>query len=406
MNDSLGAVTSQQSLRTLDSVESAVAAARSITPQLRARCEQIESDRMVSGEVIALLAERGLFGLVGARSFGGSEVGIEALVRVTIEIASACGSAGWVYGVLAGHSWMLNLFPEQAQRELARVPGSLTATVFRLSGKVVPERDGFRLTNGVGRFCSGIDHADWVLVGGSVQREGGPAEQRFLLVPRNEIEIVDDWFTVGMRGTGSRSIRIANSFIPGHRSVALKDMVSGTTPGAAFHGKPIYQMSFAEVTPYSIVGAPLGMARAAVSCFAEGLKKGLDAGGGPASQEALFLRLGRAAAEIDAAIAIVLADTVRVDRLKSPQDLDDVARRELPRNWSWAVQTCRAAVNDLYEASGGSVIYDNAPMQRVWRDINSAAQHMGFSADKPMIDYSKVRMGLKPDAYVIPKTQS
>ncbi len=108
--------------------------------------------------------DAGLFGVVTPRMFGGSELGFATLVDVTAEIASACGSTGWVYGVLAGHSWMLNLFPLQAQREVMSADRVLTATVFRLGGTVTEVEGGYRLVNGDGRFCSGIDHVQWVIV--------------------------------------------------------------------------------------------------------------------------------------------------------------------------------------------------------------------------------------------------
>jgi alkylation response protein AidB-like acyl-CoA dehydrogenase len=383
-------------------IDAALAAARSLTHAIRARREQVEKDRVISRDTIGSIRNQGLFGLVGAREFGGSEIGIEALVRVTIELASACGSTGWVYGVLAGHSWMLNLFPVEAQREVASVPGSLTATLFRLGGNLVPEGNGYRLSGGTGRFCSGVDHADWVIVGSAVQREGAVPEQLFLLVPRAEIEIVDDWHTVGMRGTGSRSIRIASAFVPAHRTVSIADMVAGKTPGGLFHQKPFYRMSFTDVTPYSIVGAPLGMAREAVACFAEDLKKSM-ASAAPGSADVACLRLARAATMIDAATTVVLADAAKIDRLADPKAFDELAKRELPRNFSWAVQTCRDAVDELYKLSGGSAIYNQSAMQRIWRDINSAAQHFGFGEDRPMIDYARARLGLKQEAYVIPR---
>jgi len=386
----------------LADAEAAVAAARRLFPVIATRCNDVETERVIGKDTIRRISDAGLFGLVGAKEFNGSEIGIEALVRVTIEIASACGSTGWVYGVLAGHSWMLNLFPEQAQRDVAAVPGALTATLFRLGGSVVPEAGGFRLTGGFGRFCSGVDHADWIIVGSAVQKQAGPPEQRFLLISRSDIEIVDDWHTLGMRGTGSRSIRVANAFVPFHRSVAIPDMVAGQSPGALFHGKPFYRMSFADVTPYSIVGAPLGMARAAVECFADELKKSLQGASSRPYVDAAFLRLANASAIVSAAIAVVLADAAKIDRLSDPQHFDEVARRELPRNWTWAIQASRRAVNELYEAAGGSAIYNQSPIQRIWRDINSAAQHFGFTEDRAFIDYARARMGLQPEAYVIP----
>jgi 3-hydroxy-9,10-secoandrosta-1,3,5(10)-triene-9,17-dione monooxygenase len=37
-------------------------------------------------------------------------------------------------------------------------------------------------------------------------------------VPTADLEVVDDWFTNGMRGTGSRSVRARDVFVPAHRT--------------------------------------------------------------------------------------------------------------------------------------------------------------------------------------------
>jgi 3-hydroxy-9,10-secoandrosta-1,3,5(10)-triene-9,17-dione monooxygenase len=386
--------------------EGAERLARNLAPLVSEHSAAAEANRVVSPEVVDALRASGLFSVVGAKSFGGAEAGIEALVRATIEVASACGSAGWVYGVLAGHSWMLNLFPPEAQGEVASDPGALTATVFRLGGTAKKVAGGYRIEGGFGRFCSGVDHAAWVLVGMTVAGEAEEKpEQRFLLVPRSDITIIDDWETLGMRGTGSRSIEIAEAFVPEYRSVALIDMIKGTTPGADYHGASFYRMGFGDVTPFSIVGAPLGMARAALATFAADLKKGHEENGDRPYQDGIFLRLAKASANVDAAINLVLSDARKVDKLADPDKFDEISRRELPRNWAWAVQTCRDAVNEIYEAAGGSVIYNKSPLQRIWRDINSSAQHFGFTEDRAMIDYARARLGLQPEQFVLQKAK-
>ncbi|NIJ08758.1 3-hydroxy-9,10-secoandrosta-1,3,5(10)-triene-9,17-dione monooxygenase [Sphingomonas vulcanisoli] len=384
-----------------NSPDEAVARAAYLHAGIAKRTVENETQRLVSPDSISELMSAGLFGVMGARRYGGSDLGLEALVRTTIEIATACGSTGWVYGVLAGHSWMLNLFPAEAQEEVASDPQALTATVFRLGGDIVPVDGGYRLTGGTGKFCSGIDHSKWIIAGNAVQREGEPPEPRFFLIPREDVEIVDDWFTVGMRATGSRSVRVDDAFIPEYRTVRVADMLAGTSPGAKHHGAPFLRMNFYEITPYSIVGAPLGMARAAVSLFTADYRKAIQAGA--SDTEANLLRLTKAATAIEAGIALVLSDVRRIDYLGAPERFSLADRKEWVRNWCWAVQTARNAVNSIYEIAGGSTIYNSSSIQRIWRDINSAAQHFALTEDKAMLDYGRALMGLDTATFNIKK---
>jgi 3-hydroxy-9,10-secoandrosta-1,3,5(10)-triene-9,17-dione monooxygenase len=378
----------------------ALAAATALWPRLHARARQTDADRLVPRESIEEIAAAGLFGLVTPRSLGGSELGFATLVEVTAQIATACGSTGWVYGVLAGHSWLLNLFPMQAQREIFAEPHALTATVFRLGGKVERVSGGFRLTGAEGRFCSGIDHARWVIVGCPVSSAEGAPDPYFFVVPRAEFEVVDDWFTAGMRGTGSRSIRARECFIPEHRAVRMLDMLNGASPGALAHASPIYRMPFHHVSPFSLVGVPLGIARAAVRTFAEALGSNIrKAEADPGSALAVTLaRLATAAAQIDAAYALAVDDAKWLDSASGPEAFDDLKRVRFPRNWAYAAQTARSAVNRVFEAAGGGGIYDTSELQRMWRDVNSAAQHFAFTWDTAMNNYGRVQVGLAPAA--------
>lgn len=379
----------------------ALARARGLTARIAERVRMVDEDRRVPEETIAEIKATGLFNIITPKSLGGSELGFADLVQVTAEIAAACGSSGWTYGVLAGHSWLLNLFPEAVQQEVFADPDALIATVFRLAGQVEAVNGGYRMTGGEGRFCSGIDYANWVIVGNGVSRSDGSFEPRFFVVPKSDIEVVDDWFTVGMRGTGSRTIRIADTFIPSHRSVSLAEMLGGNSPGAKAHTGAIYRMPFADLAPFSIIGAPIGMARGAVRSFADQLGQKLstlsDAEAG--EQSATLARIAEASADIDAALALVLRDAEMIDRAGEPSDISSLQRAGIPRNWAWAAQTARYAATRIFEASGGTGIYDGSAIQRVWRDVNSAAQHFAFTRDSAMTAYGRAMCNLNPSKF-------
>jgi 3-hydroxy-9,10-secoandrosta-1,3,5(10)-triene-9,17-dione monooxygenase len=380
----------------------AVERARALLPKIRARARRVDSDRIVPQETIRELTEAGLFGVVMPKVLGGADLGFATLVDVTVEIASACGSSGWVYGVLAGHSWMINLFPIEAQREIYAGAGALIATVFRLSGDVRPVPGGYRLTGGEGRFCSGIDHADWVIVGNQVLRDGAEPEPRFFVVPKSDItEIVDDWYVAGMRGTGSKTIKIADAFIPELHSVSVAEMNSGKSPGALFHAKPVYQMSWRGIAPFSLVGVPMGLGRAAVASFSESLRNTMAKFNAEqvAEQSATFARLAVAAADIDAVHASVIESARRLDEARDAADITAEQLSRAPRDWAYAAQRSRNAVSSLFEAAGGSATYDASELQRLWRDANASAQHIAFTWDNAMTAYGRALVGVAPPKF-------
>jgi len=385
----------------------ALARIRELLPEIEDGDERFEQERRLPDSLIEKVRAAGLFGIIMPRNVGGSELGFADLVRVTAEIGTVSPSTAWIFGVLAGHSWLINLFPEEAQREVMSDPTTLIGTVFRLGGTVVEEGDGYRLTGGSGRFCSGIDYATWVIIGNAVRKADGTTEPRFFVVPKSQIEVIDDWNVLGMRATGSRSIKIEDAFIPAHRSCSLADMLSGTTPGATLHDRAVYRLPFSSVAPFSIVGAPLGAAQGMVRRFAGQLggilakAEALDI----AEQSATLARIAEVSAEVDAATALVLRDAEAIDQARDPSEITPLVSARISRDWAWAVQKARHAANRIFEASGGSSIYDGNKMQQLFRDLNSASQHFAFTWDRAMTGYGRAASGLDAAAFSLPKRQ-
>src|SRR5262249_58748973 len=93
---------------------------------------------------------------------------------------------------------------------------------------------GWRLS-GSFPFSSGSSHGQWAIVGAFLDQPGNPTAIAYLLVPFIEIEIIDDWHVLGLAGTGSRTLKLRDVFVPEHRCVMLSDLFAGTAPGATVH---------------------------------------------------------------------------------------------------------------------------------------------------------------------------
>jgi 3-hydroxy-9,10-secoandrosta-1,3,5(10)-triene-9,17-dione monooxygenase len=389
--------------KNIASRDEAVALAQALVPQLRTRARQADNDRKVPAENIAALKASGLIRLTAPKAFGGSQLGLGALFEAVAEVGSGCGSTGWVYGVFAGHNWMLSLFPVEAQREIFGDPDALVASVVRLGGN--PARrgaGGFEFEGAFGKFCSGVDHANWIMAGASVvDQETGSRDQRYFLIPKSEFEVVDDWFTVGLRGTGSKSLKLARAFVPEHRACSFADMVKGNAPGSAFHDSPVYRMPIPQILRFHLSGTPIGIARGALNAFSEiaGKKLADLSEGEAAEQGALFARLSNAAADIDSAVALLLRDAAEIDRTENGSLTPRFDRARYMRDIAYAVNKCRHAINSLYEAGGGSAIYDSVDLQRIWRDMNSAAAHNAFMRDKVDTAFGRAALGMPPSKF-------
>jgi 3-hydroxy-9,10-secoandrosta-1,3,5(10)-triene-9,17-dione monooxygenase len=380
----------------------AVARARELTPLLRAGADAADANRDVAAETIAAVSASGLFRVMAPRAFGGSQLGLATLIEVAAELASGCGSTGWLYAVLGGHNWLASLFPLETQREIFSDPDALVASVVRLGGaRPRPVEGGYRVRDAVGKYCSGGTHADWIVLGAGVERDDGVVEPTYLLVPKSDVEIVDDWFTVGLRGTGSRTLRIADAFVPARRAIAIADLSRGASPGARLHDVPAYRAPFPQILAISLAGVPIGIARAGLAAYRDAFRARVA--GWPAAQVAeqggFFMRVAEAGADIDAAFALVMKDCLEIDAAVDGNRTAPIDRARYMRDISHAAWRCRLAVNSLFEASGGSAVYDTHGLQRIWRDINAAAAHNSFVRERAGGMYGRAALGVEPSAF-------
>src|ERR1051326_4965643 len=91
------------------SYEEAIERARALRPRLKERVAETEGLRRLPSQNVADLLENGLYGLMTPKRFGGSELGSQAMIDVTIELGSACPSTGWVHMLWTAHMWLLAL---------------------------------------------------------------------------------------------------------------------------------------------------------------------------------------------------------------------------------------------------------------------------------------------------------
>jgi 3-hydroxy-9,10-secoandrosta-1,3,5(10)-triene-9,17-dione monooxygenase len=343
----------------------------------------------VPDESIDDLRQAGLFELIKPTRYGGDQLGFDALLEVAMALGQGCVSTAWVQAVFASHCYLLAQFPLAVQDMVYAEPGALVASVLRL-GKVdaTPMAGGLLIKSGEGRFCSGIDYASWVIAGAPIS----DGRLKFALLARSDVEIVDDWHTMGMKGTGSKSIHIPEILVPEERIVDFVDVMRGAAPGAVALGVPMYRTPFDIATSFALVGPTLGAALAALDSAAGASRD--KVGRLPAEeanrQASVYARLGAASATVSAAIALMRADAYDLMSMVDPSALTDFDKARLHCNKSYAVQTCRRVVNELFEMTGGgSGLYSGSEIQQIWRDINGSSAHVAFTWDTTMAAYGR-----------------
>ena len=380
-----------------------ISRAEKIALLAREQALETERNRCVSPELIATMREAGLFRIMQPEAFDGFEYGYDVFVDCVAAISAGDGSIGWVYSLGAVHPWMFAGLPLETQHEIwDDNRDAIAAVSYAPTGTAEAVDGGYRLS-GRWSFASGCDNADWAIVSAPMPRANGGKVPGFFFLPRRDVAIHDDWFTMGLAGTGSKSFVIDNAFVPHHRTEVIPDLLVGNPPGAAVNPNPLYRQPFLSVVPTCLVAPQIGMARGALDVFVEQVKsrktRGAVAGGGNSMADftAVQMRVAEAAACIDAATLLIhrdLKETAEMAERGGPPTLD--LRQRNRRNHSFASKLSVQAVDALFAAAGGSGLGLQHPLQRFWRDVHAAAAHISVNWDVVGAMYGQHVFGLEP----------
>ncbi|HZM45844.1 MAG TPA: acyl-CoA dehydrogenase family protein [Burkholderiales bacterium] len=374
--------------------------ARELVPTLRNRAAEAEKLRSIPPESIADLRRAGLFRTLQPAVLGGYELPLDEAVLITATVAEGCGSTGWIQGIFSDHCATLGMFDGQAQKDVwEKSPDSLISSGFQPVGKAVRVKGGYRLS-GRWPFSSGCDHADWALVRSFVPSavDTEAPELHMFLVPKTDYTIIDNWHVMGMSGTGSKDFELRGEvFVPAHRALGNKAMANGTGPGSAFNGGALYRLPRHATVPFSLAAPLIGMAERALQILLQGLRERPSAGPRAMAEGAIHAHIASAAAEIDAARALMLRDcreAMEIVERGGELTLEQRARNR--RDIAYAARQCTRALDRLFSAAGARSIFLESEAQRLLRDIHAAGQHMALNWDVAGASYARVMCGLPP----------
>lgn len=365
--------------------------AKALGPALRERAPQTELDRKLPESSVKDMHEAGLFRALQPARFGGFELPPSAFYEATTEIAAACGSTGWVCGVVGVHPWQLALFPEETQAEVwGEDPTTLVSSSYAPTGTVEPVDGGYRL-RGRWSFSSGCQHCDWVFLGGIVVKDGLPDHVTFL-VPSSDYVIDDVWHVTGLAGTGSNDIVIEDAFVPERRTQPTASRIGG----AGVHDNPIYRLPFASVFANAITSATIGIGVGAVEAYREHTLERVRASYGEKAAADPFaqVRLAEACGELDGAR---LQQRHNMDELldlvKAGEPLSEEIRGRVRRDQVRGSRAAMQATDRVFESAGGRAIFLNNPIQRAWRDVHAANVHAINDTERGLMIYGAPALG-------------
>jgi indole-3-acetate monooxygenase len=371
--------------------------AKDWSARLPERSIEIESGRRLPPDIAEAFAKGGLFHALVPAELGGSEVHPSTLVEIIKQVAFGDGSAGW--NVMIGTTTGLlsaSLPDEYAKQLYGNGPGVLSVGVTAPMGKAEVVEGGYKVT-GRWPFGSGSQNAQWICGGSFIfdagtqrLRKGGAPELHLMMFERDQVEIEDTWYVSGLCGTGSNHFNVTDQFVPEGRSVLL-----GGRPRIS---RPLYQFPMLGLLALGVSSVSLGIGFKALEAFKQLAGSKIPTGGvkGLAQRGQVQSFVAESTADLESAEAYIHKVIGQAWEMASQGErLPTEMKASLRLAAVNATHRSVAAVDRLYQAGGGSSIYENSILQRCFRDIHVTTQHLMVAS--PIYEVvGRVNLGLDP----------
>lgn len=381
--------------------ERLVDAARRLAPLIRQYAAQAEHERRVARPVLEALAGAGLQRMFAPRAIGGLETDPVTAARAVEEVALADSAAAWALQAGNAGAWWSARLPAEGVAEIyADGPDVLIAASFQTPHRAVEVPGGYRFS-GRGALASTINDARWVMMSGLVMdgdrprmTDAGP-EIIAVALPVRDVEIVDTWRSLGMRGTDSNDVVADDVYVPASRTF---HMTPTFQPAPGFEG-PLYR--FPAVGSITVVVAPvaLAVARGAITALTELAQAKVAMGTTKTLRDRAATQSALATAEGTLRAArLLFLDTLATLwwRTTTGEPLTLEERADLLLAGAHAARSASQVAERMHRLGGTTGIYERSPLERHFRDAQTVRHH-GFLCELRLETVGQVYLGVTPE---------
>ncbi len=343
-----------------------LARAKALYDDIVAASDQIDQDREIPEELVDKLKNANMLRLLVPRSMGGDEMDWYEYLDIIQTIAHADGSVAWcvnqgcVFATNAGRG------PAELAREIWGVPiGSCgNGPPIGASSHVVS--GGFSLS-GKWIFSSGCRHANWLAA--LVTNASHPPRLHYL--PKEDIELIDNWQVQGLRGTGSFGFTCEDYFVPTRRVMRMD--LPHVEPG------PLYKVPQSLLFACGFGCVALGVARSGLDSVIDlsRTKKPQFVGKTLAQDPIIQSKIGQAEGLYGGARAFLYETVGNVwENVQRNGEITMDERLRLRLAGTHAIRQAAQVVDIAYNLTGSTAIFDSTTIQRKFQDIHVITQQV------------------------------
>ena len=319
-------------------------------------------------------------------------------------VAGEVGSTGWTVALGSAIILFTSVLAEASAARVLGDGSALFAGAPALKVRASRVSGVYRLT-GRWSYNSGAPSADWIVAPAPIFDEDVPRmgaagpELVMCFLPPKDVRIVDVWYVTGLRASGTQDLAVEDVFV-------ADEMTGGFSMPDGPHAlreSPITRLPFFSL--FGLVQSPpvcLGLARRSIEDFKQIAVNKQDMFGARLSDSVQAqVGLARAEALLRSSRSYWYGEVQRAwNAVVDGDELSLEDRAGLRIASLTAVEQSVAAVDLLYRLAGTSAIFQSSALERCWRDVHTAAQHMQ-AQDSRWETAGRVLKGLDPGSPVL-----
>jgi alkylation response protein AidB-like acyl-CoA dehydrogenase len=356
-----------------------IARAREIGPFITAAADQIERDQDIPAPLLAKIVEARLPRMLLPRSAGGDEVEPWIYMRAIEELSRHDGSVGWNLFVANSAAFIAPFIPLSAAKTIFGDPRGWIAWGPPNQHTMQAVPGGYRIS-GEWHFASGSRQSTWMGAHGHVvEPDGSLRLNRFgrptvrtVLFPKHQRTPIEDWDTLGMRGTASEGYRLDDVFVPEEFTGTREDPTLRRDPG------PLYAFTTPGIYSVGVAGVAMGIARAMLDEFITLAKEKTPRG---LARLADMPVVQSDVAHREAALGSARAYLTEIlkdiwDAADDIAPIDLAARIRVRLGCAQAIKSAIETADYVYKAAGVSAIFKGTLFERRFRDMHTLSQQI------------------------------
>lgn len=370
--------------------------------ELRNRRAETSANRKMLPEVRDQVRESGVARILQPRGHGGAGGPLRDIVSALTQIGAACGSSGWVIAQYVLHNYMVSQWPAEGRDAVwGKDPKALVAGILVPSMGNYEVVDGGYSVSGRWQWVTGVDTCDWCMVTAYKAGNPGPETHRHFLLPREQVDILDTWHAIGLKGSGTNDVELKRVFVPSYLSLTMTELRGGESPGGQWRDNPLYLLPSYSIFGLGITSGAVGIAREIATEYNTIVSKKASVMSEQrvADFSSQQIKFAEAQCAADSAVEILrfAADeflSIATQGARVPSDMERARCRALA---TFAGNTAMDSSKTVWDLSGALSVLSSSVLGGLYTDLIVANQHFTQNKDPNFKSYGRTLYGLPLD---------